>query len=104
MASYREIYDLSVSTEFQNRLQIACLACATTISGIPQSDPNYERYMRWARFVFAMPSTARQHAAGFIIMNPKISSGNFTDGDLFDAVSAVIPELLMLAQDVVPRT
>lgn len=101
---YKEIYDLSVSAEFTHRLQIACISCAVAVSQSAKPDnPAYEEYMRWARFVFSLPSRASQIAAGFVIMNPKIYGGNFTDADLYGAVAEVIPQLVALAPDVRPQ-
>lgn len=102
MASFKEIFDLSVSSEFQHRLQIAVLAAATGVAQTPPDNPAYETYMRWARFAFAMPNRAMQQALGFVIMRPEIAEGDATDAQLYTAIAESIPQLLPLTPDVRP--
>jgi len=92
MATYTEVYELHNNSEFRNKVIIACVDAALTISEEDSGTPNNDNRLLWAASCLGSPSSKANEMFNVVIVaNKDLDIGDSgTPGTILGATDAQI--------------
>ena len=95
MAAYTELLDIATQDiGLRLRIKVACIVACDVIRSEPDSTPNHENRVRWARATLANPDTATGYMVLAVLAQNRAASvvqiKNATDAEVQTAVNAAV--------------